>query len=179
MDEEVRVILAPVARDEPSSSDAPRLGSRMAALFASVGLEEPISKWRGWSPCQRLSSLDAAAPRARSCGLARSGGSSPGLRYGAAPHPDATLRRTLEHNLNRLIDELIRERIASLDAAPAQKAALLAAQRKTQGRTVDLRHTLIAGIALDRQAQLATRNLRHFSDPGLILINPFPGTSSE
>ena len=36
-----------------------------------------------------------------------------------------------------LIDELIQERIASLDAASAQKAALLAAQRKTQGRTVD------------------------------------------
>jgi hypothetical protein len=43
--------------------------------------------------------------------------------------------------LNRLIDELIQERIASLDAASAQKAALLAAQRKTQGRTVDLRDT--------------------------------------
>jgi toxin FitB len=101
------------------------------------------------------------------------------LRYGAALHPDATRRRTLEHNLARLIDELIQERIASLDAAAAQRAALLAAQRKTQGRTVDLRDTLIAGIALAHQAQLATRNLRHFSDTGLSLINPFPATSSE
>ncbi len=63
------------------------------------------------------------------------------LRYGAALHPDATRRRALELKLNRLIDELIQERIASLDAASAQKAALLAAQRKSLGRTVDLRDT--------------------------------------
>ena len=44
---------------------------------------------------------------------------------------------------------------------------------------VDLRDTLIAGIALANQAQLATRNLRHFNDTSLRLINPFPATSSE
>jgi predicted nucleic acid-binding protein len=59
------------------------------------------------------------------------------LRYGAALHPNTTRRRALALKLNRLIDELIQERIASLDDASAQKAALLAAQRKTQGRTVD------------------------------------------
>lgn len=44
---------------------------------------------------------------------------------------------------------------------------------------VDLRDTLIAGIALAHQAQLATRNLRHFSDTGLSLIHPFPETPSQ
>jgi len=38
---------------------------------------------------------------------------------------------------------------------------------------VDLRDTLIAGIALAQQAQLATRNSRHFSDTTISLINPF------
>jgi hypothetical protein len=33
--------------DETPSSHSPGLGSRMAALFADVGLEEPISEWRG------------------------------------------------------------------------------------------------------------------------------------
>ena len=37
-------------------------------------------------------------------------------------------------------------------------------ERKTHGRLVDLRDTLIAGIALAHEAQLATRNVRHFSD---------------
>ncbi|QVL52385.1 MAG: hypothetical protein KFB97_13280 [Cyanobium sp. M30B3] len=48
MEEEVRVILAQaVARDEAPSSHTPGLGSRMAALFADVELEEPFREWRG------------------------------------------------------------------------------------------------------------------------------------
>ena len=95
------------------------------------------------------------------------------LRYGAAVHPDASRRRKLELALKRLIAELIQERIAPLDARAAQQAAELAAQRKRQGRPVDLRDTLIAGIALAHEAQLATRNRRHFSDTTISLINPF------
>ena len=95
------------------------------------------------------------------------------LRYGAAVHPDASRRRQLELALKRLIAELIQERIAPLDARAAQQAAELAAQRKRQGRSVDLRDTLIAGIALAHEAQLATRNMRHFSDTTISLINPF------
>ena len=72
-----------------------------------------------------------------------------------------------------MIAELIQERIAPLDARAAQQAAELAAQRKRQGRSVDLRDTLIAGIALAHEAQLATRNRRHFSDTTISLINPF------
>ena len=49
--EQVGVILAQaVARDASASSHTPGLGSRMAALFADVGLEEPISEWRGVEP---------------------------------------------------------------------------------------------------------------------------------
>ena len=33
----------------------------------------------------------------------------------------------------------------------------------------------LAGIALAREAQLATRNLRHFDDTTISLINPFGG----
>jgi antitoxin FitA len=51
MEEKVRVILAQaVARNEAPSSHTPGLGSRMAALFADVGLEEPIREWRGVEP---------------------------------------------------------------------------------------------------------------------------------
>ena len=82
--------------------------------------------------------------------------------------------RGLAPQLNTLIDDLIQQRIAPLDAPAAQKAALLAAQRKAQGRPVDLRDTLIAVIALVQQAQLATRNVRHFNDTGLSLVNTFP-----
>jgi predicted nucleic acid-binding protein len=95
------------------------------------------------------------------------------LRYGAAVHPDASRRRKLELAIQRLIAELIQERIAPFDGRAALQAAQLAAQRKTNGRPVDLRDTLIAGIALANQAQLATRNTRHFSDTTISLIDPF------
>lgn len=39
---------------------------------------------------------------------------------------------------------------------------------------MDLRDTLIAAIALANGARLATRNVRHFSDTTISLINPFP-----
>ena len=68
---------------------------------------------------------------------------------------------------------MIQERVAPLDGRAAQQAALLAAQRKTQERSVDLGDTLIAGIAMAHEAQLATRNVRYFSDTTISLINPF------
>ena len=95
------------------------------------------------------------------------------LRYGAAVYPETSRRHKLDLAIKRLLAELIQERIAPLDECAAQQAALLAAQRKMQGRPVDLRDTLIAGIALAHQAQLATRNCRHFSDTTISLINPF------
>lgn len=95
------------------------------------------------------------------------------LRFGVASHPDATRRRRLEQALEQLMDQLIQERVAPLNRSAAQRAADLSAQRKARGRSVDLRDTLIAGIALAQGARLATRNGRHFDDTTIALINPF------
>ena len=97
------------------------------------------------------------------------------LRYGLGILPDGARRRSLEQGLEQLLVELVRGRIAPLDALAAQQAARLAARRKTAGTPVDLRDTLIAGIAQACQATLATRNQRHFQDLGLPVINPFQG----
>lgn len=43
---------------------------------------------------------------------------------------------------------------------------------------MDLRDTLIGGIALAQESQLATRNVRHFSETSIRLINPF-GTGTH
>ena len=97
------------------------------------------------------------------------------LRYGAAIHPNPGRRRLLQEGLQTLLDQLIAERVAPFDALASQRAALLAAARRANGRSIDLRDTLIAGIALAREAQLATRNPRHFDDTTISLINPFGG----
>ena len=48
MEEEARLIPAQaVTSDEESSTHTAGLGTRMAALFADAGLEEPISERRG------------------------------------------------------------------------------------------------------------------------------------
>ncbi len=86
------------------------------------------------------------------------------LRYGAAIHPDPGRRRLLQEGVQALLDQLLQERVAPMDSLAAQRAALLAAARRAKGRVVDLRDTLIAGIALACEAQLATRNVRHFDD---------------
>jgi predicted nucleic acid-binding protein len=95
------------------------------------------------------------------------------LRYGLEILPAGSRRRRLKHGLEVLLSELVQGRIAPLDASAAREAALLAAQRKSSGTPVDLRDTLIAGIALVHKATLATRNQRHFEDLGLAMINPF------
>ena len=60
-----------------------------------------------------------------------------------------------------------------LDRAAAEVAGDLAARREAAGRTVDVRDTLIAGIALARRAAVATRNVRHYADLCTGVINPW------
>jgi predicted nucleic acid-binding protein len=55
----------------------------------------------------------------------------------------------------------------------AEEAAKLAARQQRRGRPVDLRDTQIAGIALTRRADLATRNVQHFDGLNVNLVNPW------
>ncbi len=82
-------------------------------------------------------------------------------------------RSALTEALATLLDERIQGRIASFDAAAAEQTAELMALRKAKGRPVDLRDTMIAGIALASRAALATRNTSHFEDLFIPVINPW------
>lgn len=101
------------------------------------------------------------------------------LRFGASIHPEQRRQVDLHERLDRLLEQLIEGRIAPLDSQAAQQAAQLAAWRRAKGTSVDLRDTLIAGIALARGAMLATRNYRHFNDTTIGLINPFAGPAAS
>jgi predicted nucleic acid-binding protein len=97
------------------------------------------------------------------------------LRYRLETLPNGERRRRLEQGLDQLLNELLQGRVAPLDALAAHQAAQLAALCRSRGTPVDLRDTLIAGIALARGAMLATRSQRHFQDVGLALVDPFHG----
>ncbi len=56
-------------------------------------------------------------------------------------------------------------------SAPARDEIF--ARRPTDGRTMEIRDVQIAGMAIARRGQLATRNTRHFTDLGITLFDPW------
>ena len=94
-------------------------------------------------------------------------------RFGLALLPAGRRRQTLESAFARLLEEDLENRVLDFDTAAAGEAAFLAAKRQKAGRAVDMRDTQIAGIALARHAALATRNMRHFSDLNVPVIDPW------
>lgn len=80
---------------------------------------------------------------------------------------------------SRLLDsfktvlEQMGHRVAPFDEAAAIQAAALMAMRHRKGRQVELRDTMIAGIVVARHATLATRNVVHFQDLSVPVVNPW------
>jgi predicted nucleic acid-binding protein len=94
-------------------------------------------------------------------------------RFGLALLPSGRRRQALESAFDHLLKDDLENRILDFDSAAATVAASLAATRQKSGRSVDLRDTQIAGIALARRATLATRNVRHFSDLKISIVDPW------
>jgi len=94
-------------------------------------------------------------------------------RFGLASLPAGRRRRALEASFEHLLNEDLESRVLDFDSAAATQAALLAAERRKRGRPVDMRDTQIAGIALARRATLATRNVRHFRDLKVPVVDPW------
>lgn len=69
--------------------------------------------------------------------------------------------------------EKMGHRIAPFDDEAAAQAADLMASRQRKGRPVELRDFMIAGIVSARHATLATRNLVHFEDLSVPVVNPW------
>ena len=78
-----------------------------------------------------------------------------------------------EAAFGQLLEDDLENRVLDFDAVAAVSAALIAADRQKKGRPADLRDTQIAGIARARRATLATRNVRHFADMTIPIINPW------
>ena len=94
-------------------------------------------------------------------------------RFGLALLPAGRRRQALEAAFMELLEEDLENRVLPFDDAAAAEAAALAAQRQHTGRPVDFRDTQIAGIALARRATLVTRNVRHFADLAIQVVNPW------
>ncbi len=95
------------------------------------------------------------------------------IRYGLAKLGPGRKSRALDEAFAALIREDLDGRVAPVDEAAASAAAALAGRRAAAGRVVDFRDTLIAGIALSKRAEIATRNMRHFADLGTRVVDPW------
>jgi predicted nucleic acid-binding protein len=94
-------------------------------------------------------------------------------RYGLALLASGQRKNMLQERFEQLLQDDLQNRVLLFDANAATQAAQLAADRKARGRPVDMRDTFIAGIALARRAMLATRNVRHFDDLSVPVVNPW------
>jgi predicted nucleic acid-binding protein len=95
------------------------------------------------------------------------------VRFGLAVLPHGKRRLGLERAFEKVVEEDLANRILDFDSAAASAAARLAAERQRAGRIVDLRDTLIAGIAQARRATIATRNTRHFEGLDVPVVDPW------
>ena len=99
------------------------------------------------------------------------------LRYGIEALPAGRRRSRLQQAVERLLNEKIEHRIAGFDEAAANATAILAADRRRAGRPGDLRDGMIAGIIMACHATLATRNVRHFMDLSIAVVDPWDSRS--
>lgn len=95
------------------------------------------------------------------------------IRFGVLSLPDGRRKRALEAAFEKMLEADLENRILAFDDGAALAAAGIAAQRRKAGRPVEMRDVMIAGVARDRSAELATRNTRHFDGFGVKTIDPW------
>lgn len=94
-------------------------------------------------------------------------------QFGLALLPEGKRRKLLTALFQELVEVDLEGRVLLFNRSAAEQAALLAAERQKHGHIVDMRDTFIAGIALAKKATLATRNIRHFNDLQIQVVNPW------
>jgi toxin FitB len=94
------------------------------------------------------------------------------IRAGLEIMPPGRRRVRLEAGFGRLQTEKFEGRILPFDDAAAEAAATVV-RRHRDGQPRELRDTMIAGIAVAQRATLVTRNVRHFDDLGVPVVDPW------
>ena len=95
------------------------------------------------------------------------------IRFGIDLLPQGRRRTLLETSFARCFQEDLQEHIVDFDREAAREAASMSARRQLAGRPVEIRDIEIAGIVAAHHATLATRNVRHFENLGIEVVNPW------
>jgi hypothetical protein len=86
---------------------------------------------------------------------------------------DSRRKRALLAAFDTFLNRGFRDRVLPFDHHSAIAAAQIGAKRDRRGRPISTNDTMIAGIAVSRGANIATRNVRHFQDLPVQVVNPW------
>jgi len=95
------------------------------------------------------------------------------IQMGLALLPAGRRRERLEAAFAQAIADALVQRVLPFDEAAARLAGMIGARQQQLGLNMDLRDIQITGIALARRATVATRNLWHFADLGVRVLDPW------
>ena len=95
------------------------------------------------------------------------------IRFGIEILPSSRRRNELESLFEKTVKDGFKQRLLPVDEAAASCAADLAAKGRALGKPVDIQDALIAGIVRTHRATLATRNVKHFEDFAVKVVNPW------
>jgi toxin FitB len=95
------------------------------------------------------------------------------IRFGLEIMPVGRRKNERQAAFERLLSDKLESRVLPLDEHAAMQTALIMAARQRAGKPRELRDSMIAGIALAQRAMLATRNVRHFDDLGVPVVDPW------
>lgn len=95
------------------------------------------------------------------------------LRYGIERLPPSRKRAALEKAFDTLMASGFSSRILVLDLKSAVASGKIEAAGKLAGKPIGLGDCMIAGIAIANNATVVTRNVKHFEQTGVKLVNPW------
>lgn len=87
--------------------------------------------------------------------------------------PAGARKHTLENRVALFLDGIDDRRFLAVDARTAVAFGAVMADREHQGRPIADMDGLIAATCLAHGVRLATRNIKHFDEIGLSLVNPW------
>lgn len=95
------------------------------------------------------------------------------LLYGVARLPDGSRKATLTVKVRELLDDDFAGRVLPFDAGAADHYADIVVSRERGGRPVSMPDAQIAATCRRHGADLATRNVKDFTDTGVRVLNPW------
>ncbi len=136
--------------------------------IVSEGLRpRPDDRFVAWLDAQQASDVYICAPV-----LAE-------LFFGLERLAEGARKSHLRAAIDRIQNDLFRDRILPFDIGAASQYGRLVAHRERIGRPIQQMDAVIAAISLSNQATLATRNTQDFADLGLVVVNPFDHSPAE